>query len=376
MSDEAATVETGDINVVSAEQGAEFASPTSAAKALAEHRWKRDNPNSSAESADDATAETESEAQAEDTGPEEVTGETQANDQTDELSPIEPPRSWSKEAKERWNSYTRDAQEEFARVEQGREREFLRGQQEVAERRKAVEAEHEATVKVKQQYESSVKDTLKALEEINQSQYPNIKSMADIEVIAAAIQQAANEGDTTRASQLQAYLTGWQTHQMRLQSAKAEADRVDWQNSQERNSKRSAYEAEQNKLLRNLVPEMADTKKAIELRERAVEMLTDDRDIGMKRDQLERWMASDVGHEILSHAGFQKLVADNLKYRDMLKAPKAVVTNRVPPVQRPGPSAPRGAAQAQDLRTLNQRLTESGDVKDAVALLTARRKAS
>ena len=89
-----------------------------------------------------------------------------------------------------------------------------------------------------------------------------------------------------------------------------------------------------------------------------------------------RWMQDDTGHEILSSAGIQKLMADGLKYRDILKAPKAVAAKPVPPVQRPGTATPRGAAQAQTTQALTQRLNESGRVDDAVALLLARRKAS
>jgi hypothetical protein len=49
-------------------------------------------------------------------------------------------------------------------------------------------------------------------------------------------------------------------------------------------------------------------------------MLTDD--LGLKNELLARWMADDTGHEILSNAGIQKLIADGLKYRDIQNAPR------------------------------------------------------
>src|SRR6476661_3360842 len=67
-------------------------------------------------SADDATTEQQS-AEKADAGPEKVPGETQEADPA-EKPPVEPPRSWTKEAKDRWNTIPRDAQEEFARIEQ------------------------------------------------------------------------------------------------------------------------------------------------------------------------------------------------------------------------------------------------------------------
>jgi hypothetical protein len=102
-------------------------------------------------------------------------------------------------------------------------------------------------------------------------------------------------------------------------------------------------------------------------------MLTDD--LGMSRSQLEGWMQDDIGHQILSNAGFQKLVADGLKYRDILSAPKAVVKPNLPPVQKPGVARAPGSDKAAALQSLTDKLTNSGSEKDALELLIAKRSA-
>jgi hypothetical protein len=53
------------------------------------------------------------------------------------LPPIDPPRSWTKAEKERFQSLPRETQEYLHTREQEREREFRRGQNEAAEQRKA-----------------------------------------------------------------------------------------------------------------------------------------------------------------------------------------------------------------------------------------------
>ena len=145
----------------------------------------------------------------------------------------------------------------------------------------------------------------------------------------------------------------WDLRQKELAAVKAEENSAQQRQAQEKQAKRANYEAEQNKLLVELVPEMADSKKAAELRERAIAMLTDD--LGLKNELLTRWMADDTGHEILSNAGIQKLIADGLKYRDIKAAPAKVVPKTVPPVQRPG-TATRAPSHVQQIQALNKQL--------------------
>ena len=60
-------------------------------------------------------------------------------------------------------------------------------------------------------------------------------------------------------------------------------------------------------------------------------------------------------------------------HRLMMKAKDAVVAKPLPPVQRPGMARTPAEREHADLRTLNARLSSSGDIKDAVALYHARK---
>lgn len=313
-------------------------------------------PESTAESAEPATADPEP-AQADsdpETDPAEPTEEAEPEEK---LPPIEPPRSWTQAEKERFQSLPRETQEYLHTREQERDRDFRTRQNELAEQRKAVQAERDAAAQAKQQYEAQLPALMKELESVNQAQFSDIKSMEDVVKLQAE--------DPFR-------FQAWQVHQMRLQAAKAETDKAESQKAQERQNKRASYEQEQNKLLIELVPEMADPKKAGELRERAVSMLNDD--LGLKTDQLSRWMQDDTGHEILSNAGIQRLIADGLKYRDILKAPKAVAAKPVPPVQKPGAAAPKGSQASERVQALQKTFERDPSVENATALRLARLK--
>ena len=317
-----------------------------------------------AESAHEATADEPPLAEKADTDPpQEAPGdvETQEIDPAEE-PPIEPPRSWTKAEKERFASLPRETQEYLHTREQERDREFRRSQNEIAEQRKAIQAGREAAEKARQQYEAHLPALLQELQNVNQQNFHDVKTMDDVVKLQAE--------DPFR-------FQAWQVHQMRLQAAKTEMDRVQNEVAQSKQTKRSSYEAEQNKLLLELVPEMADPKKASELRERAVNMLTDD--LGLKNDQLSRWMADDTGHEILSNAGIQKLIADGLKYRDILKAPKAIAAKPLPPVQKPGVAKVGASSPTARIQALEQQLnsaTGSQAIRIAADLTRLKRTAA
>jgi phage terminase large subunit len=70
---------------------------------------------------------------------------------------------------------------------------------------------------------------------------------------------------------------------------------------------------------------------------------------------------------------FRGMQYDAGKYRLMMKAKDAVTTKPVPPVQRPGVARTAAEREHTDLRSLNARLSTSGNIKDAVALYNARK---
>jgi hypothetical protein len=70
---------------------------------------------------------------------------------------------------------------------------------------------------------------------------------------------------------------------------------------------------------------------------------------------------------------FRGMQDDAGKYRLMMKARDAASAKPLPPVVRPGVARSQAERQHADLRTLSAKLSSSGDIKDAVALYTARK---
>lgn len=333
-----------------------FSSETEAAQYLADLRSKpKEQP---AESADEATAEQElskdNAAPPEQEAPSEESDE--ADPEAEQLPPIERPRSWAKELDEEWASYPREAQERIAKREQERDAATRRSQNEAAEARKAVEAERQEVLKARQEAAAEASRAREILLREQQGTFADIKTTADVRALA--------ENDPFRYLQ-------WKAHQDDLQWAAFATQKAEQDKALEKQSKRSEYEKTQNKQLLELLPEMADPKKAGELRERAVSKLTND--YGLSNEQLSRWMQDDIGHEILANAGIQKLIADSLKLEEIQSAPKAVAAKPLPPVQRPGIAKPSGNANSEQIQALKQKLETSGDPRDAAALLVAQR---
>ncbi len=74
--------------------------------------------------------------------------------------------------------------------------------------------------------------------------------------------------------------------------------------------------------------------------------------------------------KFLRSAPAQAILAKAAKYDLLMKAPKALVARNLPPVQRPGVASvsPRSG---DDIATLDRRLSQTGSIKDAVALYAA-----
>src|SRR5207253_30754 len=98
-------------------------------------------------------------------------------------------------------------------------------------------------------------------EDTLQAEFGEIQTMADVRKLQAE--------DPFRFQQ-------WQLRQMELASAQQERQANEQKALTDRQQKRAQYEQEQSKLLAEMVPEMADPKKSVEMRENAVKMLVED----------------------------------------------------------------------------------------------------
>src|SRR5215831_8612256 len=109
---------------------------------------------------------------------------TEGADRQQEPAPIEPPRSWTKEDKELFTSLPRATQERIAERERSRESDFLRRQNEAAEKLKGLNAKEQAVEQARQTYETALPQLLQTLQQQQAGEFADIKSMADVERLA------------------------------------------------------------------------------------------------------------------------------------------------------------------------------------------------
>jgi len=277
--------------------------------------------------------------------------EPEAAEPAEEQPPIEPPRSWTKAEKERFQSLPRETQEYLHTREQERERDFRRSQNEIAEQRKAMEAERQKAEQLRQQYEAKLPQVMQTIQETGP--FSDIRSMADLEKLQVE--------DPFR---FQAY----QLHQWKLQTAQADLQEAESRKAQERQSQWAQHVQKENELAAEYIPELADKDKAEKLTSRVAKELLPE--LGFKDSELNALASGKEKLSIYDHR-VQRLLADALKLRDIQSAPKPVPVKDVPPVQRPGTSKPAGSTVSAQIQALQERFNRTGSLKDAQALHAA-----
>ncbi len=263
-----------------------------------------------------------------------------------EVPLIEPPRSWTQAEKERFQSLPRETQEYLHTREQERDREIRRSQNEAAEVRKAAEAERKQAEEIRKQYEAKLPALVETMR--RQSEFADIRSLDDVRKLQAE--------DPFR-------FQAWQVFQMDAQAAEAERKQAEERQQNEKANARRAYVQEQDAKLHDLVPEMKDPAKATEIRTKAVKMLVDD--YGFSESDLGAIMQTEDGFRLLSDARWQKLIADGMKYHDSLKAKATIAAKPLPPVQRPGVSAPAQNSNTGRIQALTKQLETASGVNQA-----------
>ena len=279
-----------------------------------------------------------------------------ADPEAEELPPIEPPRSWTKDEQERFKSYPRELQAYLSEREQQRDRELRRSQNEAAEHRKAIEAELAKVDQARKEYEAKLPAIMQALQDAQAGAFADIKTVDDVQRLAAE--------DPFRYLQ-------WQAHQQKLQAVAYEQEQAGKRQQQEQATNWAKFQADETAKAAEMHPELADPEKAKHLQEKVVELF---RDKGFTDNDLNN-MAAGATYSPFDHR-WQSILVDALKYREAQKAKPVAVAKPVPPVQRPGVAPPRGAAKTENLQALSAKLDRSGSVDDALELLAARRKAS
>ncbi|MGA7809243.1 MAG: hypothetical protein WCB02_32060 [Bradyrhizobium sp.] len=187
-----------------------------------------------------------------------------------------------------------------------------------------------------------------------QQRFPDIKTMADVVKLS--------EIDPLRFIQ-------WQAHQQDLQVQAAAVKEADDRGAKQKADAWNTFRAKENASVLEHIPELGDAEKAPKIMQRAVAHL---QNLGFTAEELG---AFDKGEKLsLFDHRVQRLIFDGMRYQDVQKAAKSAAKKPVPPVQRPGVKA-AGNGASERVQSLNSKLSSSGSLKDAAALLVARRNA-
>lgn len=287
----------------------------------------------------------------------EAPGETQEAEPA--LPPIEPPRSWTKEEKDRFQSLPRETQEYLANREQEREREIRRSQNEAAEKLKGMSAKEQQLEAARQQYEAALPALLQSVQQAMAGEFADVRTMADVEKMAAE--------DWPR-------YVRWDAAQKKVAAIQQEVRATHERQAHEATAKFADFAKREDDLFLERAPEFADKDKAAKLQDAAIGIL---KDLGFAEDELGKLWNGQDRLSLRDHR-VQLLIRDGIKYREAQEAAKKAIAKPLPPVQRPGVAQPKGAAQAQQIETLSKQLesTSGMNALRAAAKLTAARRAA
>jgi hypothetical protein len=292
----------------------------------------------------------------------EAPGETQEADPAEEQPSIEPPRSWTKEAKERWNSLPRETQEYLAEREQERDREVRRSQNEAAEKLKGLTAKEQAVEQARQQYEAALPILAQNIQASMSAEFADIQTMADVQKLA--------QEDWPRYAR-------WDAQQKQLAAVQQEHQTALERQNAERAAKFAEFAKAQDALLIEKVPDLADKDKAAKLQKAALGVL---HDAGFTDQELSQSWNGEGAFNLRDHR-WQAVVIKAAKYdaaqQTVAEKVTAAKAKPLPPVQRPGVAQPKGAQREATIQALTQRLDKSSGInalRAASQLIAERRR--
>ncbi len=318
---------------------------------------RNDDEQQAGQARDDAAAAQQSASQEAGTAQETGPGETQAGDQQQEAAaPIEPPRSWTKEDKELFRGLPRDTQQRLAERERSREGDFLRRQNEAAERLKGLSAQQQAAEHVRAHYEQALPMLLGSLQEQQAGAFADIQTVADLEKMARE--------DWPRYVQ-------WDAQQKKIAAVQQQLQVAQVRQSHATAQRWHTFVADEDARFRERAPELADGEALAKTARSAADML---KDLGFSDGELGEMWHGQRGLSLRDHR-IQLLIRDGVRFREAQAAASRPAPRPVPDVQRPGPAPARNADADGRVKDLTERLNASGNLRDAAALLVARRAA-
>lgn len=332
----------------------EALSVSQAARALAAARHKPKQPEQAAAPSEPEVETPDEPAQADDAQPE-TADPVETTDEADpaEVPPIEPPRSWTKEAKDRWSSLPRETQEYLSVRETERDREVRRSQNETAEKLKGLTVKEQQVELARQQYESALPALLQTLQQQMAGEFADIRTQDDVNKLAAE--------DWPRFAR-------WQAHKMQVDSLQAEAKSNQERQSHEFRNKWAEFASKEDAALLERAPELADKARSQKIADGAVAVL---KDIGFDDKELAAAWNGENSVSLRDHR-IQLLILDAMKYREAKVAKP--VAKPVPTVQRPGVSKSQGAGNSEVIQALTDQLSRTGSLRAAQELRAAQLK--
>lgn len=278
----------------------------------------------------------------------------EATEPAEELPPIEPPRSWTKEEKEEFQSYPREAQEKIARREQERETALRRGQNEAAEQRKGIETEREQLRQAVKELQTAAQDAIRERQASIMGEFADIKTQDDIMKMATE--------DWPRFARYQA-------HQHALQQRAQQIQQLQQQQDQEYQAQLSKWHTEQDEKFNERNPGLDKS-----ITEKAVAYL---KTREFSDDDLKRLWNGQVNPSMRDYR-WQEVILDATRYREAKAAVPKAAARPVPKVQKPGSPAQRAPDADAHERALFNRLDETkglNSLRTAAQIIQQRRAA-
>ncbi len=321
-----------------------------AANSLADYRYKRDAEGRKSEPEKEAPPTEEAPPPPEAAEPTEGDQEAQP-----EESAIEPPRSWSKEEKERFAQLPRETQEYLTRRETERDTALRRGQNEAAQIRQALETEKAALDTARKQYEAVLPALLQQLQQQQMGEFADIRTQADVDNLARTDWQR---------------FALWQNHRMKMDNLNQQIVQQQQQQQQEYVQRWNQFSQAEDVKFAAQATEMNNPDEAHRIATAAVTLL---RDTGFTDDDLNKLWSGQASVSLRDHR-MQLIIRDAARYRQAKAgAPARKAALPASKTLRPGTPAERASDKQVELSSLDKRLNETGKWKDAADLLIARR---
>lgn len=243
-------------------------------------------------------------------------------DEPADVPSLDPPRSWTSDDREAFNALPRETQARLVELDRARELEVRRVQNEIADQRKAGEAERMEMEQARQQYEQALPMLLQTFQ--SSAEFADIQSQADVDRLAAE--------DWPRWVQ-------FQNHREKIKAIHQELQTAQQRQQSEWSDQWQQYASKEDQTFAEKFPD------SVKLREPAINYL---KAAGFSDHEIaENW-----NNKAWRDHRMQGVILDAVKWRQAQAKKAEAIKQPVPPVQRPGVSQPKPHPHAAEIQSL------------------------